>query len=111
MKVEHHGELGIAVCRFGFVQTEGEVVSFVESDVFEGHRVVINDRNVEVHVHQRATVDRTIAKDLEDAHAVFYYVREGAHFGNFVCGRWSGLVGETKGELKWEGSWLGGMYI
>lgn len=83
MEEKHHGELGRRRTRhvaFGFVQTEGNVELFVENDVFEGNRVVIYDWKREVNVFDRTAVDGTVAKDLENAHAVFNNVRKGTHF-------------------------------
>lgn len=79
MKEQNHRKLVFVVVGVRFVETKREVEFFVEDTVFEGYGVVVLDGgNMEFEVVR--TVNGTVAVELEEAHAVFYYVWKGTHY-------------------------------
>lgn len=61
----------------GFVEAKIKVESFIEETIFEDNGVVLNGGDMEFYVV--GTENGTVAKELEEAHAVFYYAGEGTH--------------------------------
>jgi hypothetical protein len=68
---------GSGFCRRGLIHAQMEVEFLVENTVFEEDGVVVDDRGVEVDVFEAE--NGAVAVELEEAHAVLYYLWERTH--------------------------------
>ena len=78
MEVVENWELGGGVGHCRPIESEVEIVVFVESTVFPDDGAIVVDRNVEG--KGSGPESGAITVDLEDTLEVFYYIGNGPHF-------------------------------
>ena len=67
----------------GLVEAKEEVEPLVEEAILEGYGVVFYGGGLEVYVV--GAEDGTVTVELEEAHAVLYYVGKGTHYNVEKC--------------------------